>query len=314
MNRVIPLLLLIAGVAVGSYIVLASRQDAPVEAETPPAQSTPTPRPETTTPEPTAAVETTATVVADEPPENCLSDDGIGKLIIGNVEKMRAINLQGTDFEALRGIDATGLNDLATQGDSAAMVVMAFEQIVRANGADTGGDVAATLNVGQQLLKDFAKRPNEERFADANTLLALQEANYWLYEAALRGRLGALGVYGEVIGAQLGGSVGLRWLTKEEFESAERSVKRAFRPANVYRSVAAKIALPGANLSFELDEPYLGRYEDLVNRLVAEFETAATDADLPDVVPVISKAEAKALLERACPGGEASELWSDLDD
>ncbi|MEM1263949.1 MAG: hypothetical protein AAGH76_16240 [Pseudomonadota bacterium] len=309
MNRLIPLLLLIAGVAVGSYILLKSQQSTPtpVEIQEPGEPIEPV---ESPVAKPAVVNEPASYATATPAPrdEACLDKAAIFEAMTADRERARNLGLAGPDFEALRSIDANGLTDLATQGNSAAMVVMAYEQILKAEGIDTGGDVSATMDQGQAALQRFASRSNKERFADPNRLLALQEANYQLYEAALHGRPFALATYGEVIGAQVGGAVGLRWLTQEEYDSLPLKDRQEYAPSAIYQLVAMRLVFPEINLTHEMPEPLNDRYQALIDELYAEYVAAATDADLDPPTPMLTPAEMEALRRKAC-AEDAAILW-----
>ncbi|MEO0579113.1 MAG: hypothetical protein AAFZ58_10505, partial [Pseudomonadota bacterium] len=228
MNRFVPLLFLIAALGLGTWLFTRSSTEPepaappPTVPESAPAPSRGTPvaaEPQRAAPENVAAQPEAPT---SEEQRSCLDEQQLFSALQEAVggDQLRAVAMRGQDFAELRNIDFAGLNDLATQGNSAAMATLGVQNILRAN-RQTPADAAAFLDDPRQIDSTALEGiyPGDYQNYSPEDLLALQEANYWLYQAALNGRIGALHDYGAVIGAQLRGPVGMKWLSQEEFDA-----------------------------------------------------------------------------------------------
>lgn len=241
-------------------------------------------------------------------------------------DQLRAVAMRGQDFAELRNIDFAGLNDLATQGNSAAMATLGVQNILRAN-RQTPADAAAFLDDPRQIDSTALEGiyPGDYQNYSPEDLLALQEANYWLYQAALNGRIGALHDYGAVIGAQLRGPVGMKWLSQEEFDALATTDQALFSPDMVYSAVANRLAAPELEFvdNSSLPEELKSRRAAIIERLTEEFAQDLEYAELPIPEPWTNAQIANDLRGRACPGvleperdfgGEEYDITTDARD
>jgi hypothetical protein len=216
----------------------------------------------------------------------CLSADELRDhpVIRQYMSQIDAASVEGTEVEVFRGLDEATVRGYAEQGDSAAMAVMGALQVMRAYRIPDS-QALDWLNRNGKI--DGQKRP-EPLPADAS--LALNDAAYWFYEAALNGRLMALQHYGQVRGTLFGGPVGLGWIVQEEYDALEGIQRDELFPVNMYRRVAIDL-IPGSEripLRSEIAER-------VRNEIHNEFNITLSDSGLTP--PAMSVADSKLLEE-----------------
>ena len=307
MTRFVPLLFFVAALAVGSWLLVGGDGDtappAPADnayVDEPPVVARPAARAARETATLSVPIEPTATATAQK---RCLSAAAVDDAMRDALPPLAPV---GSDFTALLSIDDAGLRSLASQDDSAAMVTLAVRHVLKAKG-EPPHDAALRLNnidpTSERPVDALAELLAVDRKAlDPNALLELQEANYWLYQAALRGRVLALGAYGNVVGAQLGGPVGLGWLTRDEYRALTPSQREQFDPGSIYLNAAARSLPPGphTDASADLPDDLLDKHAAVVERLTNEFQ--AELAEFPAALEYIDThgSRVTAIRTRAC--------------
>jgi hypothetical protein len=104
--------------------------------------------------------------------------------------------------------------------------------VMRALGQDESGAV--------DWLRSDSSTPKGSlsgRQFSATDMLELNDAAYWFYEAALHGRLFALGKYGEARGVIFGGPVGLGWIESADYEAVNSIEKAVLDPMNLHNAL-----------------------------------------------------------------------------
>lgn len=218
--------------------------------------------------------------------------------VIGQLDSIAAT---GTDIETYRALDESTVRGFAEQGDSAAMVVVGAISVMRAHGIDESRAVD-WLN----RIEDSEDLKLQTQRLSPEAGLALNDAAYWFYQAALNGRVLALQYYGQVRSMLFGGPIGLGWISREEYESLERSQVSELLPVNLYRQVAFDLA-PQLALLDESRDTASG--SEIARRirgdLVGEFNQTLAESELsPLNIPAAASPEFEALRARIC----ASEL------
>ena len=304
MTRFVPLLIFVAALAIGTWLLTSSGNEVAVPGETahePASQATAATATPDVREDESIPAEAVSTVVGNESPSgaDCLDDDAIADRAMAQIHLIGPI---GADFDALLAIDEEGLKNLAAQDNSAAMATLGLRNILKAKGQDPG-DAATLLNslnvMAPGSMDNFGVAGSE---FEPNQLLDLQEANYWLYQSALRGRVLMLAFYGDVIGKQFGGAVGLGWLTREEYNTMSADSRAYFEPARIY----ARTALDIAGMTEAVESPVFNdaadqaRYDALVERVSSRFLTEV--AEFPAAVEVIDQwnGHLNELMEQSC--------------
>ncbi|MEO1034952.1 MAG: hypothetical protein AAFX44_05255 [Pseudomonadota bacterium] len=312
MNRFVPLLFLIAALGLGTWLFTRSSTE-PEPAGAPPDLAASEPQePVSREVEPPQIVAENVSAAKKEDrgksgQQECLDEHTLWQAWTETADEavLAQSSTRGPDFALLRGIDFAGLNDLATQGNSAAMATLGVQNILRAN-RQNPTDAAALMDDtpefdGARLTSLF---PQDARAYSPEDMLALQEANYWLYQAALNGRVLALHEYGAVIGAQLRGPVGMNWLSRDEFDALSPEEQALFSPQIIYAQVAERILAPDLVLAdgSALPEELKLRRASIVDRLTDEFAQDLEYAELPTPEPWTTPESVADLREQACPG------------
>jgi hypothetical protein len=236
---------------------------------------------------------------ADKPA--CLTRKQFEELpeVIQDAMRMESVAVGGTAMSAYESLNEETLRGFADQGDSAAMAVIGAINVMRAYGLDES--LAIKWLNQEQGISDL-DQGNSQLSSAAS--LALNEAGYWFYEAAIHGRLLALQNYGRSRGRLFGGPVGLGWIGREEYDTLSASEKRSLVPADLYAQVAYDIA-PAlregvlGDLSRMLPQSTL--QETIRAELVSEFEQSLSDRGLPAIsLPATASVEIVDLLDSAC--------------
>lgn len=184
----------------------------------------------------------------------------------------------GVDIEKFRGIDDASVRGYADQGDSAAMVVVGAMSVMRAFRVDTSRAVDWLANGGAM---DGVVMEQQQMSSDAS--LALNDAAYWFYQAALNGKVMALRHYGQVRGQLFGGPVGLGWIEQQAYDALEREQQLELSPANMYSNVALEMnppVGPGAIPTALLIESGPEMAKQIRSNIHNEFNAAVVDAGL----------------------------------
>jgi len=194
------------------------------------------------------------------------------------MRQLDAAAARGADIEIFRGLDEAEILGYAEQGDSAAMIVTGAILVLQAYGSNSSR--AIDWLSGDGYLEDV----DPDQPVSPNAGLALNDAAYWFYRAALHGRLLALQHYGEVRSQLFGGPVGLGWISRDEYDLLETDQRDALAPAKVYRSAALDM-IPGANAGFIQGTTRLPSTNEIAdpirNEILHEFNMALSDSDLP---------------------------------
>lgn len=221
--------------------------------------------------------------------------------------RMESVSASGVVLDAYRGLDDAALQSYAEQGDSAAMLVMGANAVMRAFGMDQSLAIEWLNN--RERISDL-DLGNSELTSAAS--LALNDAAYWFYEAASHGRLLALQNYGQVRGRLFGGPVGLGWISQEEYDSLDASGKTSLVPANLYAQVAYDIApalREGALGNLTRMAPESSIQQDVRRDLVAEFEETLSASGLPPVsVAPTASPDTEALFDQLCESAKEEVL------
>ncbi|MGI9261512.1 MAG: hypothetical protein ACR2QR_05735, partial [Woeseiaceae bacterium] len=203
------------------------------------------------------------------------------------------------DIEKFRGVDDASVRGYADQGDSAAMVVVGAMSVMSAFRMDASRAVDWLANGGE--LEGVVM---EQQQMSSAAGLALNDAAYWFYQAALHGKVSALRHYGQVRGQLFGGPVGLGWIEQQEYDALEPDQQLELSPANMYSNVAMEIrppagadAIPYSLLLASGTESTQRIREDIRN----EFSAAVSDAGLDSpATSAADIAELQNLRSRLC--------------
>lgn len=213
-------------------------------------------------------------------PVACLTKDElrVHPVIRQLMSQLESASVEGADIEIFRGLEEATVTGFAEQGDSAAMAVTGAILVMRAYKLDDslaidwlsrGGHIEG-VETGQPLSSDAS--------------LALNDAAYWFYRAALYGRLFALRNYGQVRDRLFGGAVGLGWVSQEEYDSLDTDQLNELLPENLYRKLVFDLAPQldtGLNWSPSMNVLRSETAGRIRNDLFQEFHTALADSDLP---------------------------------
>ena len=274
MTRFVPLLIFVAGLAVGSWLLVGGGDtesdttvdDAPAAFE--PVTTTLPPEPMQSAPADVSTAPNPAATAA--PIGDCLSPQ---EVMAQSFDAVAKLGPMGPDVDALLGVDEAGLMSLAEQEDSAAMAMLAVRNIMKAKGLSPD-DAASLFNSSVTPTSQLSSALYlDDTDFSPNQMLDLQEANYWLYQSALRGRLVMLSMYGNVIGKQFGGPVGLGWLPRERYDAMDSRLQNLFAPKTVYGFVAQRylLDLGGQEALDAMPEEDRETFDALVERLYQKF-------------------------------------------
>ena len=275
-----------------------------VESEVPVAEplSTTTPA-ESVVTRPARLPETEVVVAMPSPSEqtDCLSVSELqAHPLVQELLSLRvAISTNGADVEKFRGLDETEVRGYADQGDSAAMVVVGAMSVMRANQAD-GSEAIDWLVDGGSADIFF----DEQQQLSSEAGLALNDAAYWFYQAALNGRVFALQKYGQVRGKLFGGAVGLGWISQEDFDGLNDTQRNELRPINMYHTLALDLSPrpdDGALRSTVRTQTSNDFAVQVQSDIHHEFNMAVVDSGLsPPLVSAADLAEFEALEAQLC--------------
>lgn len=201
--------------------------------------------------------------------------------LVQDAARMESVAASGAVLDAFRGLDDAALQSYAEQGDSAAMLVMGANAVMRAFGKNQS--LAIEWLNHRERISDL-DLGNSELTPAAS--LALNDAAYWFYEAASHGRLLALQNYGQVRGRLFGGPVGLGWVGQEEYDALSAGEKTSLVPANLYAQLAYDIApalREGALGDLTRMVPESSIQQDVRRNLATEFAETLAASGLPPI-------------------------------
>ena len=221
-----------------------------------------------------------------------MPDDTINCSSVAQIEAERVIAEEfarfdplvtsGTTIESYRGLSSGQLDDLAMQGDSAAMAVLGAISVMR----------AMTLPDDQAVPYLLLEEPGLKLYEfpqplDPDTAMHLEQASDWFYKSAVHGRLLALRDAGEIIAIVGGTPYELGWIPRDEYENLEGFERHALEPANVYGALAFEILpeLSGGPLGAMTAEMTPGgdRQQLLLHELAWRFTQDREAAGLPPI-------------------------------
>jgi len=243
--------------------------------------------------------------------EDCLSPAQLRThpLVVGDADRMDSASISGRTIASYRGLSAADLNDLAMQGDSAAMAVLGAVSVMRARGLADDNAVPYLRHEDRSLHTDVTSQPLE-----AATVKHYQEARDWYYRSALNGRLLALYRVGEIDGIIRGGAVGLGWIEKDEYESLLGYEKTAIDPSIIYNLLALEIAPQLRDGIFAViyqgQRPRTEQQWAILAKLEKQFDQDREEAKLPPIdIPESTAPPMEELLPLICDSYIGSEPW-----
>ncbi len=230
------------------------------------------------------SLETFVPPVASNPGEeqpDCLTRDELNAhpLVRQLRSQAESAATNDADVEKFRGIDDASVQGFADQGDSAAMAVVGAMSVMRAYRMDVSSAVDWLANGGEL---EGVVMQQQQMSSDAS--LALNDAAYWFYQAALNGRVAALRHYGQVRGQLFGGPVGLGWIGQPEYDALGPEQQQELWPVNIYGHAATAMT-PSPDESAIQSSAHLASASELVGEILGEirneFDLAVVDAGLP---------------------------------
>ncbi len=253
--------------------------------------TTETPRSST----PATSEQTQDTSPAEEPPpeEQCeaVIRDAMTELSRYDDERFESIRIDVEQLGNYRGLGIDQLKSLAVQGDADAMIVLTMAVVTEAIGL---GDTKAVPLAQGEIDPDRAGLNKAVVLDKLKELELSKEASYWLYEAAVHGRLEAF--------AQAGGplegftAVDMGWLDAEAYAEVPAKHQRLLDPESVYATAYFLIdpnLLPsGAEAGYEQwqsdQRDAYGPFFDsivqpLADRFVADMENRGLS--MPEIAP-----------------------------
>lgn len=226
--------------------------------------------------------------------------------LLQDAQRMESVSSSGPALDSYASFDGATLQGFVDQGDSAAMVIMGARAVMRAY-ATNESMALEWLNARHQIHDLLV--PGSQLSPTAG--LALNDAAYWFYEAALHGRLFALEQHGVIRSRLFGGPVGLGWIGQEDYDALDVTERGWLHPANVYQEVAYDLApqlkegILGS-LSYRIPESDLLR--DIRRRLVADFNQSLLDSDLPAISLPATASGAAEILNQVCDSVKREQL------
>ncbi len=192
-------------------------------------------------------------------------------LIAADADRLEPYMTNHASMSNYRSIDRESLKQLAEQGDSAAMVVLATAYSLAAFGLDNSEPTEYLAGQRSFIITEQAF-PEESGV----TKMALELARYWFYEAAVHGRYAALAQVG-LLDARAGKTaVDLGWIDQQAYDELPADELRNWSPYIVYQELAHTMMAdawtgPNAELA-EIDGFFLrDTQSDVVDGLLNEF-------------------------------------------
>lgn len=221
-------------------------------------------------------------------------------LLVQDSYRIDAVSDSGPTIASYRGLSENDLHGLATQGDSAAMVVLGAMSLMRAREWPMEKAVPYLMYEDPKLMAFSLSRP-----LSPEHLGHVVQARKWFYRAALHGRVMALHRVGNSLSLEKGGAVSLGWVDASEFDSLSNFEKTALMPSNVYNVLSFEIAPTlksgpyGALIADMM--PRTERQRSIVDRLAEQFSRDLDDAGLPPIaVPESTAPKLDDLLRLLC--------------
>jgi len=229
-------------------------------------------------------------------------------VLVNDALRFDAVTDSGAPIASYRGLSEKYLEDLAKQGDSAAMLVLGAMSVMRARSWPVQKAVSYLMLDEPELMAFTLTRPFTDEF-----ISHMRQARSWFYKAALHGRVMVLHRVGESLTFEHGGPVALGWISKEEYDSLSNYERTALIPSNVYNVLAFEIA-PGLKSGPVGDilsglMPRTEKQQQIVVELAEQFDRDLRDAGLPRiVVPDSTAPSIDDLLSLVC---ESEREWFD---
>ncbi len=278
MNRVaLVILLVLLAAGLGVFLITEDSTESQPAATTTdstsePRDQTPTLDAPTTTytPEPSEPdpVETPLTV---ESVWDCLGEQNPEEvpLIAADADRLEPYMINHPTVRNYRSVETAALEQLAMQGDSAAMVVLATSYYLQATGFD---DIDAT----ELLTNEVAIVVTSGYPFDDEARRAFEQAQDWYYKAALHGRYSALARVGLMHARAGTTAVDLGWISQEAFDELPPDEASQWSPYLVYQEMAFAMMAdawtgPNAELA-EIDGFFRREFQSgVVDTLLNEF-------------------------------------------
>lgn len=248
-------------------------------------------------------------------PRSCLTAAQLEghPLLVEDSYRFDAASDSGPSIASYRGLTEQELLDLATQGDSGAMVVLGAMSVMRAREWPVEQAVSYLMFEDPDLMLYEFSRPLSEKF-----LGHMARAREWYYKAALHGRVMVLHRVGDSLSFEQGGAVKLGWIDAAEYDGLSSHEKIALIPANVYNVLSFEVAPalksgPHGKLMADL-MPRSERQHAIVDRLAKQFFRDLDDAGLDPVsIPESTAPPIEDLLHLICDS-EWDRLGSGIED
>ena len=291
MRRLIAGVLVVAALAVGWWLLRDDSVPSPEAPQAEPISESEVAREQTAQPTSSPTV-TAAEVQPDEPTtpapaarESCWEIEDFDEQDLPDEELAliySAVPL-GPDFEDFRHLDPASLQAIAEQGDSAAMALLGMMAMGEAYGVSP--DDVFALILGEADEDSITINPGIESMDEATTTALHEEAEFWFYEAALHGRVGALAL-NAFVNAQLErDAVSLGWITAEELEAMEPTVRVTMQPSLVYLGALLQLVPAAAAVGPFASWPSEGvQYEESLraqHRIIEQYHRDLADRGLP---------------------------------
>lgn len=254
----------------------------------------------------TTEAPTTDAVVTQQDPPGCLTT-GQAELLpyfteVGN--ELQALSGYGELFADYRGIYRGTLDSLASQGDSAAMVVIGMRLWLDAAGRDpaTATDYLTGDTESFRLLHGMTVGNTTTA---AETLPPLDEAEAWIRKAAMHGRVMALQHLGYMAEYRKQSPVDLGWVSRDRFESMSSRERSSMHPSNLYIKVAYELRPGAAKLLGGVLSDLLPASEDqdrVAAAIAEDLRRERAALDLPAYAPIDAREQDfTGVFDRLCP-------------
>ena len=215
--------------------------------------------------------------------EDCLSPEQLEShpLFYAEAQRIDAVAVTGPTIQSYRGISPEVLENLAAQGDSAAMAVLGAVSLLKARNITADKAVPFLLLEDTSVYSYTSTHPLDEQAIEH-----LHEAYRWFYQAALHGRVLALPYAGHAKGILQEGAVGMGWIEQGEFDSLKGMAKSAYEPMTVYNALAFELApeLRDGPFGIIYDMiPTNDWQKTILPKLAEKFERDRLEAKLPPI-------------------------------
>ncbi|MEO1595977.1 MAG: hypothetical protein AAFS02_12115 [Pseudomonadota bacterium] len=195
----------------------------------------------------------------------------------------------GEPMRSYQGIGVPGLRALIAQGDTAAMVVLGRRLQLEALGLDPETAVTTLMPSKETIrLPDFERFSNlvgsKGRISEPDDVALAMEARELFYGAALKGRLFALSMVGQIDWELGEDALIMGWISQEAFDSLSESRRINMFPERIYSAAVWYIA-PELNSGFlsSLRFPEPQAAEEIAARLAEDYLASQKAAGLPEL-------------------------------